>query len=170
MTVKVAILGDTHIRRFKDLPRDMMEEIEDSDWVIHVGDYVALDVLDGLIRLKGDSFKGVYGNADPKYIIDKVPSSEIFKISGKKIGITHPASGGSIEIIKSKVMNLFKNKDVDIIVYGHTHEPEIKYEEKILLINPGKGYLETEYFGTSTTIVILILNQKINYKIKEIVR
>ncbi|MFX0083379.1 MAG: metallophosphoesterase family protein [Candidatus Hodarchaeota archaeon] len=168
MTVKIAILGDTHIRSFKDLPRDMMEEIEDSDWIIHVGDYVSLDVLDGLIQLKGDNFKGVYGNADPKYILDKVPSKEIFEISGKKIGITHPASGGPTELIKSKVLDLFKDDNVDIVAYGHTHEPEIIYNEKILLINPGKGYLETEYFGPSTTIAILTLNQEINYKIKEI--
>ncbi|MFW9939851.1 MAG: metallophosphoesterase family protein [Candidatus Thorarchaeota archaeon] len=168
MTVKIVILGDTHIRDFKDLPREMLKEIEDSDWVIHVGDYVSLDVLNGLRDLKGDNFKGVYGNADPKYIIDNVPSREILEISGKLIGITHPATGGPIEIIKSKVLDIFKDRKVDIIVYGHTHEPEIIYEGKILLINPGKGYLEKEYFGTSTTIVILTLNQKIECKIKEI--
>lgn len=169
MTVTIAILGDTHIRNLKELPKDIMKEIEDSEWVIHVGDYNSIDVLDGLIKLKGDRFKGVYGNADPQSIRNRVKSKEIIEIFGKKIGITHPASGGSIEIIKSKVINLFKNENVDIIVYGHTHEPEIKYEEKILLINPGKGYLETDYFGPSTTIVILTLNQEINYKIKEIV-
>jgi putative phosphoesterase len=168
MTVKVVILGDTHIWNFEDLPRDTIKEIEDSDWVIHVGDYVSLDVLEGLRKLKGDHFKGVYGNADPTYIIDQVPSKEILEISGKIIGITHPATGGPIEIIKPKVLDLFKNETVDIIVYGHTHEPEIIYEDKILLINPGKGYLEKEYFGPSTTIVILTLNQEIRYEIKEI--
>jgi putative phosphoesterase len=168
MTVKIVILGDTHIRDFKDLPRDILKEIKDSDWVIHVGDYVSLDVLNGLRNLKGDNFKGVYGNADPKYIIDKVPSKEILEISGKIIGITHPATGGPIEIIKPKVLDLFKNEKVDIIVYGHTHDPEIIYKDKILLINPGKGYLEKEYFGPSTTIVILTLDQEIRYKIKQI--
>ncbi|MFX1345309.1 MAG: YfcE family phosphodiesterase [Promethearchaeota archaeon] len=168
MTVKIVILGDTHLRDFKDFPRDMLKEIEDSDWVIHVGDYISLDVLNGLRNLKGENFKGVYGNADPKYIIDNVPSIEILEISGKLIGITHPATGGPIEIIKSEVLDIFKDKKVDIIVYGHTHEPEIIYEGKILLINPGKGYLEKEYFGPSTTIVILTLNQEIKCKIKEI--
>jgi len=162
------ILGDTHIWNFEDLPRDIFKEIEDSDWAIHVGDYVSIDVLDGLRKLKGDRFKGVYGNADPKYVIDIVPSREIFEISGKKIGITHPASGGPIENIKSKVLDIFKDKKVDIIAYGHSHEPEITYEGEILLINPGKGYLETQYFGPSTTIAILILNGDISYQIKEI--
>ncbi|MFW9872905.1 MAG: metallophosphoesterase family protein [Candidatus Thorarchaeota archaeon] len=169
MTAKIVILGDTHIRSFKELPSEIIVELKDSDWIIHVGDFVSLDVLEGLMKLKGVRFKGVYGNADPKSIHDKLHSKEVFEISGKKIGITHPATGGPIEVIKSKTLEIFKDEKVDIIVYGHTHEPEIIYEGKILLINPGKGYLETEYFGPSTTIVILTLNQETNYKIKEII-
>ncbi|MFW9878839.1 MAG: metallophosphoesterase family protein [Candidatus Thorarchaeota archaeon] len=169
MAIKITILGDTHIRTFKELPREIIKELEESDWIIHVGDFISLDVLEGLMKLKGDRFKGVYGNADPKSIHNKIQPTEIFEISGKKIGITHPATGGPIEIIKSKVLDIFKNENLDIIIYGHTHEPEIMYQENILIINPGKGYLETEYFGPSTTIVILTLNQEINYKIKEII-
>jgi len=116
------ILGDTHIWNFEDLPRDIFKEIEDSDWAIHVGDYVSIDVLDGLRKLKGDRFKGVYGNADPKYVIDIVPSREIFEISGKKIGITHPASGGSHENIETKVIDeeftSYENFDMVIKWYG----------------------------------------------------
>lgn len=168
MTVKIAILGDTHIRNFKDLPTQMIEEIEDSDWVIHVGDYVSLDVLDGLRKLKGENFKGVYGNADPKYIMEQVPSTDVFKISDKKIGITHPARGGPSEIIEAQVLTEFNNVNVDIIIYGHTHEAKISQEGKTWLINPGKGYLETDYFGPPTTIAILMIDEKIRGDIKEI--
>ena len=168
MTVKIAILGDTHIRNLKELPRGMMKEIEESEWVIHVGDYISIGVLDGLIKLKGDRFKGVYGNADPKSIRNRVKSKEILEILGKKIGITHPASGGPSEIIETKVLTEFNNVNVDIIIYGHTHEAKISQEGNTWLINPGKGYLETNYFGPPTTIAILKIDEKIRGDIKEI--
>ncbi len=168
MTVKITILGDTHIRNFEELPREMMIEIEDSDWVIHVGDYVSLDVLEGLIKLKGDRFKGVYGNADPKDIRNRVNTKEVIEISGKKIGITHPACGGPSEIIETQVLTEFNKVNVDIIIYGHTHEAKISQEGNTWLINPGKGYLETNYFGPPTTIVILKVDEKIRGDIKEI--
>ncbi|MFX1323659.1 MAG: YfcE family phosphodiesterase [Promethearchaeota archaeon] len=168
MTVKIAILGDTHLTYFKDLPKHMLKEINEADWVIHVGDYTFLDVIDGFIRIKGENFKGVYGNADPSYIRERVPSKEIIEILGKKIGITHPVSGGSSLYIEEKVLNEFKNEDVDIITFGHTHEPKIQYKDNILLINPGKGYLESENYGPSTTIAILEIDDKIQAKILKI--
>ncbi len=168
MTAKIAILGDTHIRNLRELPRDIMKEVEESEWVIHVGDYICIDVLDDLIKLKGDRFKGVYGNADPQSIRNRVKSKEIIEILGKKIGITHPVSGGPSEIIETQVLTDFNNVNVDIIIYGHTHEAKIFQEGNTWLINPGKGYLETNYFGPPTTIAILKVDEKIRGDIKEI--
>jgi len=168
MSIKITILGDTHIRLFEELPKDMLKEIFDSDWVIHVGDYTSLDVLDGLIKAKGERFIGVYGNADPQSIRDKVQFRKILKIFDKKIGIIHPANGGPEEFVETKVLAEFKNENIDIIIYGHTHDPKIMYKGKILIINPGKGYLESNYYGSPTTIAILLINDSIQVKIKEI--
>lgn len=168
LTVKIVILGDTHLTYFKNFPKQMLLEIEEADWVIHVGDYTNINVLDGLIDLKGEKFKGVYGNADPSYIREKIPSKEIFQIFDKRIGITHPAHGGSSANTEKIVLNEFKHENVDVIIFGHTHEPKIQYKENMLLINPGKGYLEREYFGSSTTIVILIINGGIHGEIRQI--
>ncbi|MFX1280971.1 MAG: metallophosphoesterase family protein [Promethearchaeota archaeon] len=168
MTVKIAILGDTHLTYFKNLPIQMLDEIKEADWVIHVGDYINIDVLNGLIELKGEKFKGVYGNADPSYIRDKIPSKEIIEILRKRIGFTHPPSGGSHEIIESKVINEFKDDNVDIIIFGHTHDPLIKYRGKNLLINPGKGYLESGHFQPPATIIILNIDDKVRVELKEI--
>jgi putative phosphoesterase len=168
MTVKIAIIGDTHVKSINELPKKMIKEIKESDWVIHVGDYTFLDVLNGLIDLKGNYFRGVYGNADPKQIWDKVPLREIIEIKGKRIGITHPASGGSHENIETKVIEEFKKDNVDVIIFGHTHDPIIHYKENIIIINPGKGYLEKHYYGAPTTIAILEIDGDIRASIKEI--
>lgn len=168
MPVKITIIGDTHVKSIIELPNEMIKEIEESDWVIHVGDYTFVDVLNSLIDLKGERFKGVYGNADPKQVWDKVPIKDVIEIEGKRIGITHPASGGSHENIETKVIAEFKNDNVDIIIFGHTHEPSIHYKENLIIINPGKGYLEKAYFGPSTTIAILEIDDDIRASIKEI--
>ncbi len=168
MTSRIAIIGDTHVRSFEELPKEMIKEINISDWVIHAGDYISPDVIKELIQIKEDKFKGVYGNADPNSVRELVQSTVLFEVSEKKIGITHPASGGSSSITEKTVLSQFLNVDVDLIIFGHTHEPKIEYIENILLVNPGKGYLESDSFGPKTTMAILFINDKIRGEIKEI--
>ena len=168
MSVKIIIVGDTHARFFKELPNEMIDEIQEADRVIHVGDYMSKDVLDGFIEIKGQAFEGVYGNADPQAIRNKVPAKKIIEISGKRIGITHPAIGGPSEISKKRVLATFKEDNVDIIVYGHTHDSEIDKRDNLLMINPGKGYLEENSFGPPTSIVLLTIGEKVKVKILEI--
>ena len=169
MTIKITILGDTHINSFEELPKEILGEIETSDWVIHTGDYTSIEVIGGLIKLKGERFRGVYGNADPLDVRNKLTSKEIFTIQDKKIGITHPASGGPEEYIEKNLIIDFEQDNLDILIYGHTHESKILQKNNLLLVNPGKGYLETNFFGPPTTIVILKINDgKIQGTIKEI--
>ena len=84
----MVVIGDTHISNFKELPKEMMSVILTADWVIHVGDYTSKNVLDGLARIEGPHFVGVYGNADPLSIRNQVLEKEIIEVNGKKIGIT----------------------------------------------------------------------------------
>ncbi len=165
MSVKILIIGDTHLNSFKKLPKEMVQAIKESDWVIHVGDYTSIDIVEGLIRWKGDKFKGVFGNADPLSIRKILPDKVILEIKEKRIGITHPFCGGPETFTKARVKREFKDYDVDAIVFGHTHEPEIIEVNKILLINPGKGYLEKSSFGTPTTLAILTVTETLQAEI-----
>jgi len=165
MLVRIVVIGDTHILDFNELPQKMLNAILSADWVIHVGDYTSKEVLNGFIKLKGSQFVGVYGNADPLSIRNQVLEKEIIELNGKKIGITHPAVGGTSENIKKKILRKFKDDDVDAIIYGHTHDPIIKKFNGIMLVNPGKGYLEKEYFGPPTSFAILTLDDKIHVEI-----
>jgi len=166
MTNRILIIGDTHISKFQDLPERMLGLIQEADWVIHVGDYTSLNVLSGFIKIKGSRFKGVYGNADPLKIRERVLAKEILEISNKRIGITHPATGGTYENTKKKAIKEFKEDNVDAIIYGHTHEALIEVFKGILLVNPGKGYLEKNYFGPPTSVAILFIEKTIEGKIE----
>lgn len=165
MPVRIIVIGDTHILDFNELPQKMLKAILSADWVIHVGDYTSKNVLNGLIKLKGPQFVGVYGNADPLSIRKQTLEKQIIEVNGKKIGITHPAVGGTYENTKIKVLRSFKDDNVDAIIYGHTHDPIIENFNGIILVNPGKGYIEKEYFGPPTSFAILTLDDKIHAEI-----
>jgi len=165
MSVKIIIVGDTHAQFFEELPTKMIDLIQEADRVIHVGDYVSKQVLDGFIGLKGQAFNGVCGNADPLAIRNVIPTQKIVEISGKRIGITHPVNGGPSEKTKKRVLAMFKEENVDIIVYGHTHDSEIDSMNNFLIINPGKGYIEKNSFNPPTSMAILTIGKKIKAKI-----
>jgi putative phosphoesterase len=166
--VRIVVVGDTHASAFEKLPQEMLEAIREADWVIHVGDYTSKDVLDDLVKLKGKRFRGVYGNADPQAIRNEVPAKDILEVQGKRIGIAHPASGGSDETIEKRIMTEFKNDGVDAILYGHTHDPKIGLLGGIWLISPGKGYLENIRFGSPTSFAIVIVDEEIMGEIRNV--
>ncbi len=165
MTTKIVIIWDTHVKDMQDLPKPMLDSITTADWVIHVGDYVSEIITISLKNLKSGRFKGVYGNADPLEVRKIVPEKEILELNGKRIGIIHPSSGGDYAGILKKVLSSFRNDKVDVIAYGHTHDPTILFYDKILLINPGKGYIETNYFGPPTSFAVLYLEETIRAEI-----
>ena len=165
---KILILGDTHLQKFEDLPKTLINEIQKADWVIHTGDYTSIDVLNGFIKKKGENFQGVYGNADPLSIRENVPYKKIIQIQSKKIGIIHPAKGGLLKNPINRILLEFKDYKLDIIVYGHTHESYIENSNGILFINPGKGYIEENSFGSPATFAILTIEKHIQAEIKKL--
>ena len=165
---RIVAIGDTHASAFEKLPQEMLQAIRGADWVIHVGDYISKDVLDGLVNLKGERFRGVCGNADPQAIRNEVPAKDLLEVQGKRIGITHPAAGEDDEDVKEQVMAEFKNDGVDAIVYGHTHDPKIALLRGIWLICPGKGYLERSHFGPPTSFAIVTVGETVKGEIHRV--
>jgi len=162
------VIGDTHISAIQDLPKKIFQYIKESNWVIHVGDYISPYVVEGFKQLKHDCFKGVYGNSDPLVIRKLLPPKIVIEISGKKIGITHPVSGGSETFLKKKIIKEFRDHYIDVIVYGHTHEAKIEWADKTLLVNPGRGYIDEFSYNPSASIAIITIDKEIKAKIKEI--
>ena len=154
MKNNILVIGDTHISSFKDLHQRFLYYIKDCNWIIHVGDYTSKDVVEGFIKVKGNNFLGVYGNSDPLVIRKLLPSKKIVDISGIRIGIIHPESGGPETFLKKRIMNEFRDSSVDVIAYGHTHEAQIDWVGDILLVNPGRGYTDEFSYNPPASIVI----------------
>ena len=103
--MKIGVISDTHARELKDLPRKLVEILNGVDILVHAGDYTHKSLLDELKTL--GPFKGVYGNTDPKEIRAELPAVNLFKVEGFKIGVTHPAEGGSPVRMEERIRKKF---------------------------------------------------------------
>ena len=168
MKTKILVIGDTHISSFKDLPNKILQFIKESNWIIHVGDYTSKNIVEGFNQLKANYFKGVYGNSDPLVIRKLLPAKILFEISGVRIGIIHPESGGPETFLKKRILKEFRDKSIDVIAYGHTHEAKIQWADKTLLVNPGRGYIDEFSYSPSASIAIITLGKNIKAEIIEI--
>ena len=129
--MRIGVVSDTHVTSFAEVPDRILVALAEVDLIIHAGDFVTKDVFDGLKRL--GEVKAVWGNMDSNELKRILPEKELFLIEEKRIGITH-GSGGPYGI-EDRVSRMFK--DVDVIIYGHSHQPRNEIKEGILLFNPG---------------------------------
>jgi putative phosphoesterase len=60
--MKIGVVSDTHTTSFSHLPDQILHALTEVDLIIHTGDFVARDVLDGLKQL--GEVKAVRGNMD----------------------------------------------------------------------------------------------------------
>lgn len=138
----IGILADTH---------DNMPAIEEAvsffnenfvSLIFHAGDIVSPFTARAFQKLNGKMIT-IFGNNDgDKIYLKKTfsPFAEIHndpylgEIGGKKIAMTH----------KPEIVDTLSLK-YDIVIYGHTHESDIRKEDS-LIINPGEccGYLTGE--------------------------
>jgi len=168
LKTNILIIGDTHISSFKDLPKKILQFIKESIWVIHVGDYTSKNIVEGFTRLKANYFKGVYGNSDPLVIRKLLPPKIVIEISGIRLGIIHPESGGPETFLKKRILKEFRDQNVNVIAYGHTHDAKIQWVNKTLLVNPGGGYVDEFSYNHSASIAILTIDKEIKAEIKRI--
>lgn len=103
------------------------------DSIIHLGDdYADIDEIGetGVLRVPG-VFSDVY--QDPT-----IPNRRVENLAGWKVLLTHTVASHENDLPDDpKPEDLINNKKIDIVLYGHTHVPDIKKEKGIIYINPG---------------------------------
>jgi len=131
--MRIGVVSDTHATSLAQLPDRILLTLAEVDLIIHAGDFVAKDVLDGLKRL--GKVKAVRGNMDSEELKRILLEKELLVIEGRRIGITH--GSGVPYGIDDRVGRMFE--DVDIIVYGHSHYSQNEVKRGILFFNPGQA-------------------------------
>lgn len=131
---KIIIISDTHIPTVaKKLPPLLLKEIKKTNFTIHCGDFVSYSFYQNLSEVT--KLYAVYGNMDEEKLKKTLPQKTIINCENIRIGLIH-GRGGQDNLL-SYINNEFKNNDVDIIIYGHSHEPMSLRRDNKLYFNPG---------------------------------
>jgi hypothetical protein len=141
--MKIAVLADSHVTSFDDIPQKIINYLSSVDLIVHAGDFVTRDVLEGLKKL--GKVMAVHGNMDSSELKILLPEKEIIKIGDKRIGIAH--GWGAPWKMEHKVKSVFTGEKLDAIIFGHSHFPQNKIIDGILFFNPGKA---SRSFGVLT--------------------
>jgi putative phosphoesterase len=147
----IGLVSDTHIpTRAKEIPKRVLEIFEKVDFIVHAGDLVELSVIDKLEQLA--PVLAVYGNMDGPEIRGKLPKINSVRVLSWKIGVMHDP--GAL-FGMGKMREIVKQYSFNVLVYGHTHHPNIKWEGNILFINPGSPTNPLPPFIAKPTVALL---------------
>ncbi len=145
---KIGVISDTHLttpsgvvstvkrkirntRSLEDLRTLVGQYFQDVERIIHAGDFVEAEVFEMLRELA--PVEAVQGNMDTAKIRGQFPAKKVLNIEGFTIAVTH--GSGAPQGIIDRIKPLFT--DVDVIVFGHTHQPFNEKRDGILFFNPG---------------------------------
>ncbi|MDR0797983.1 MAG: metallophosphoesterase [Nitrososphaerota archaeon] len=155
-TKTIGLISDTHIpSRATTLPKEIFTIFKNADYIIHAGDIVELSVIDELEQIA--PVLAVHGNMDSPEAKNALPELNSLKIFSKKIGVIH---NPNILYGMDSMRELTKTNQFDILVYGHTHNANIKWEEKTLYINPGSPTSPSSLLNKPSVAILKITQDK----------
>jgi uncharacterized protein len=129
----IALLGDTHLPRgTRRLPEGCVRLLRESAHILHVGDFTAPSVLAELREL-GPPVDAVHGNVDEWPLRQALPEQAVVEAEELRVGLVHapgPAAGRH-----ARLRDRFPG--CDLVVYGHTHAPEVTLDEGVWIVSPG---------------------------------
>lgn len=164
MSVRIGVISDTHIpSAAKEIPPQILEAFKKVDMIIHAGDFIDCAVLEQLKNVC-KNVTAVYGNMDPNNLKDTLPRKEIIKIDNFKIGVMH--GWGAPNKLTEIMQEEFKNDNVNIVIFGHSHSPLNEKKEGILYFNPGSP--TDKVFAVFNSYGIIEINDEIKAKIVRI--
>jgi uncharacterized protein len=118
--------------RAKDLPAPVWDAVAAADAVIHAGDWVSADLLDALEQ-RATRLVGVWGNNDGPELHARLPEVARVELDGVRFAVVHET--GSAQGREQRCARAYR--DVDVLVFGHSHIPWDTTTGRLRLLNPG---------------------------------
>ena len=151
----IGIISDTHDNLIPTKKAVELFNNRKVEYVIHAGDYTSPFTLK-LFKELNCKYVGIFGNNDGDKLL-LLERSEgnihnqpyIFSLNNKKIIVLHE---------HHVVDALADSGHFDLVIYGHTHKPDIRKVKNTLVINPGEA--GTCLYGKSTVALADLNNMK----------
>lgn len=132
--MRITVISDTHMpSKGKQLPAPVLKSIEKTDMLIHAGDFTSVELLNYLDELT--KVEAVAGNNDGVEILLRLGKQKIIEVNGYRIGIVH--GEGLHGTTPKRAKMAFAHDKVDIVIFGHSHQPYNMIEDGVLYFNPG---------------------------------
>ena len=120
----IGVISDTH----NLLRSQIIAKLKPCDLIIHAGDIGEKTVFKELNKIQ--KVVAVRGNMDNELWARQLMNTEYIEFANKNILIIHNISQFVIDP---------KAAGLDIIIYGHSHQPAIQYFDDVLYLNPGSA-------------------------------
>ncbi len=149
--MKIGLISDTHSAGSgRDLPQAVFDALAGCELLLHCGDLECIGVLDYLEELA--PVLAVRGYEDPVEAGERLANvSRIVEVGGVRIGMVHDIQwppptiattpdGTGLAWPESGLSALLRKKfggEVDVVVFGDTHEEMVEWKEGVLFVNPG---------------------------------
>jgi uncharacterized protein len=149
--MKVLIVSDTHGRDQYLL--EAFERVSPIDLLIHLGD---LEGSEDYIRsIISCPMELISGNND---FFNGLPKEKLIQIGKYRVMLTHGHRYG-VNYSTNGILELARNNNADIVMFGHTHVPMIDLSNSIWAINPGSLALPRQN-GRIPTFIIMDLDSR----------
>jgi putative phosphoesterase len=132
--VRLLLLADTHVpKRARDLPREVWQQVESADLVVHAGDWVDVALLDALEERAG-ALLACWGNNDGPPLRRRLPEVARATLGGVRVAVVHETGGAAGRERRAEA----DHPDTDLLVFGHSHIPwDTTSPRGMRLLNPG---------------------------------
>jgi uncharacterized protein len=130
--VRIGLISDTHGRLDEPLVARLFDGV---DHIVHAGDVGSLAVIAALERIA--PVTAVFGNIDRGEVLERLPRVATGEVE---------AGGGAAQLRFAAAHKKQWLRDeipdpaaagYDLVVYGHTHEPAMRWRDGVLWVNPG---------------------------------
>ena len=128
--MRVVVISDSH--GHGSVVDKIIRKEKDASVVIFLGD-VTSDIEDFSYEYTDKKFFIVSGNCD---LFSDFPYSRVEEIGGVNVFMTHGHNLG-VKADLSGLVSTAKQLGCKIALYGHTHIPNIVYEDEVYVVNPG---------------------------------
>jgi putative phosphoesterase len=132
---RLGVVADTHVpsrgKRWATEPVVHFFQRARPDLILHAGDAGHESILDELQEVAPTI--GVRGNADPLDLADALPDQWRLTIGKRIILLLHGDRGRSAVATARAAAG----EGIDLIVFGHSHQPLIELAGPTILFNPG---------------------------------
>ena len=151
--MRILVCSDSHGRRDKLILA--LEQQPKAEILVFLGDGAADAGF--FAHEPGKQAYLVRGNCDGN---SELPLWREFTVLGKKILCTH----GHASQVKWSLEGLLcagREQGADLVLFGHTHTPLVRYEDGITLFNPGSAHDGHYGFADITAAGVVCVNLKV---------